>query len=60
MIDDIQMDFLAQLPSNTFSAIYEECNRRAWSGCQFNGVYYGEWEIYYASLLRDEGYEVLL
>lgn len=49
--------FLCNLPMNAFAAIYEECDRRAFSGCVYNGVYYSEWEIYIASQHRDEGYE---
>ncbi|WP_312465745.1 hypothetical protein [Atlantibacter hermannii] len=55
-----QIEELVTMPKETFSEVYAECDRRAWSGCVFNGVSYGEWEIYYASLKRDEGYEVLL
>lgn len=51
--------FLCSLPVNTFRAIYDECDRRAFSGCVYNGVYYGEAEIYYASISRDEGYEII-
>lgn len=44
---DARYDLLCRLPANTFAAIYAE-----W--------YSEDWAIYYASLARDEGYEVLL
>lgn len=49
--------YLSRLPSNTFAAIYAECELHAFSGAVFNGVYYSEWEIYIASQYRDEGYD---
>lgn len=53
--------FLCSLPANTFEAIYTDCDETEWSiGCRYNGKWYTEWEIYFASLDRDEGYEVLL
>lgn len=51
---------LKSLPENIFAGIYAECDRNGWAGCQYNSVYYSEWEIYFASLERVEGYEVLL
>lgn len=50
------VEFLSKLPMNTFAAIYDECDRRAFSGATYNGKYYSEWEIYVASQNRDEGY----
>lgn len=52
--------FLRKLPANTFAAIYTACDDGSWGGCQYNGVYYTEWEVYFASLDRDEGYEEFL
>ncbi len=57
---DQRIKFLTNLPHNTFSAIYDECGHREWAGCHYNGIYYSEAEIYYASLNRDEGYEQLI
>ncbi len=54
-----RVKYLISLPANTFAAIYADCND-VWAGSTFNGTYYSEWEIYYASLERDEGYEVLI
>lgn len=56
---EARMQFLCSIPAATFAAIYADCDD-AWAGSTFNGTYYSEWEIYYASLARDEGYEVLL
>lgn len=57
---DGRVKYLISLPINTFAAIYADCDGGAWAGSTFNGTYYSELEIYYASLDRDEGYEVLL
>lgn len=59
-LDIGQITDLVSMPKDVFAEVYAECDRRSWSGCVFNGVSYGEWEVYYASLQRDEGYEVLL
>lgn len=56
---DARYDLLKRLPANTFAAIYAE-NYEVFAGARYNGEYYSEWEIYSASLARDEGYEVLL
>lgn len=56
---DLRLNTLCKLPANTFAAIYAECEP-VWAGCWYNGVYYGEHEIYAASLRRDEGYEEFL
>lgn len=56
---DGRVKYLISLPTNTFAAIYADCDN-VWAGSTFNGTYYSELEIYYASLKRDEGYEVLL
>lgn len=56
---DDRYDLLCRLPANTFAAIYAE-NYEVFAGAIYNGEYYSEWEIYSASLARDEGYEVLL
>lgn len=56
---DHRVNTLINLPANTFSAIYAE-NYPVFAGCRYNDEYYSEWEIYYASLKRDEGYEDLL
>jgi len=52
-------DYLCKLSANTFAAIYWD-NYEVMAGTHYNDVYYSEWEIYFASLRRDEGYEVLL
>lgn len=56
--------FLCSLPENTFQAIYDECFSVSeiddCCGARYNGVYYSEWEIYFASLDRDSDAEVLL
>lgn len=57
---DARYDLLCRLPANTFGAIYADCDDGCWAGCLFNGEYYSEWEIYSASLARDEGYEAFL
>lgn len=57
---DRKFTLLCKLPANTFSAIYADCDDGCWSGCLFNGVYFTDWEIYSASLMRDEGYEAFL
>ncbi|AVJ51847.1 hypothetical protein Vid5_gp92 [Pantoea phage vB_PagS_Vid5] len=54
------METLLSLPGNTFRGIYDECDRCDWTGVLYNGVYYSEGEVYFASLQRDEGYEILL
>ncbi|WNJ77777.1 hypothetical protein RJE46_14165 [Cedecea neteri] len=56
---DARYDFLCRLPKNTFAAIYYE-NFEVFSGARYNGVYYSEYEIYFASLAREEGYEEFL
>lgn len=57
---DARYDLLCRLPANTFAAIYDEWDDGYWCGRKYNGEYFSEWEIYSASLARDEGYEVLL
>ena len=56
---DRRYTLLCKLPANTFKAIYDECHP-VWAGAVYNGVYYSEGEIYFASLTRDEGYEAFL
>jgi hypothetical protein len=56
---DHRVNTLINLPANTFAAIYAE-NEPVFSGCRYNDEYYSEWEIYYASLKRDEDYEAFL
>lgn len=56
---DHRVNTLCKLSQNTFAAIYEDCDP-VWAGSRYNGVYYTEWEIYAASLKRDEGYEDFL
>ncbi|EKN4025332.1 hypothetical protein WN993_004502, partial [Yersinia enterocolitica] len=45
-------------------AIYEECfgadEIDECSGARYNGIYYSEWDIYFASHERDSDAEVLL
>jgi len=55
----VREDYLCKLPTNVFAAIYWD-NYEIFAGTHYNDVYYSELEIYYASLRRDEGYEVLL
>jgi len=58
---DARFELLCRLPANTFSAIYAEWCSEDWgAGCYFNDVFYEDWAIYYASLARDEDYEVLV
>lgn len=54
------INFLKKIPENTFWAIFEECDRNAFSGCVYNDKYYNEWEIYIAYLERDSDNEPLL
>jgi hypothetical protein len=56
---DHRFNTLCKLPFNTFAAIYAECDP-VWAGSIYNGVYYSEYEIYAASLKRDEGYEAFM
>jgi hypothetical protein len=56
---DLRLNTLCKLPANTFAAIYDDC-APVWAGCRYNDEYYSEWEIYAASLRRDEGYEDFL
>lgn len=56
---DQRLNTLCKLPANTFAAIYDDC-APVWVGCRYNDEYYSEWEIYAASLRRDEGYEDFL
>lgn len=56
---DHRFNTLCKLPANTFAAIYDDC-APVWAGCRYNDEYYSEWEIYNASLKRDEGYEAFL
>ncbi|EOV4177734.1 hypothetical protein ACONW8_003594 [Yersinia enterocolitica] len=60
----LRIKFLSQLPENTFQAIYEECfgadEIGDCSGARYNGIYYSEWDIYFASHERDSDAEVLL
>lgn len=55
---------LCKLPENTFQAIYAECFGADviddCAGARYNGTYYSEWEIYFASLDRDSDAEVLI
>lgn len=56
---DQRIQFLCQLPPEVFTTIYYD-NFDVWAGTTWEGVYYSEYEIYTASLERNEGYEVLL
>ncbi|EKN6195700.1 hypothetical protein OZ830_004297 [Yersinia enterocolitica] len=56
---DLRIKFLCQLPENTFQAIYEECFGDDCSGARYNGIYYSEWDIYFASHERDSDAEVI-
>lgn len=56
---DRRYHLLCKLPSNTFAAIYRECDD-VWAGARYNGEHFSELEIYAASLTRDEGYEDFL
>ncbi len=60
----LRIKFLSKLPENTFQAIYEECfgadEDVDCSGARYNGIYYSEWDIYFASHERDSDAEVLL
>lgn len=56
---DRQYKHLVTMPVNTFAAIYAEFYEFA-GPVLFNDEWYCEWQIYYASLARDEGYEILL
>ncbi|WP_241624248.1 hypothetical protein [Rosenbergiella epipactidis] len=53
---DRQYKHLATIPANTFAAIYPEFQEDFFS-VKFNDEWYGDWQIYHASLARDEGYE---
>lgn len=59
----IRIKFLSKLPENTFQAIYEECfgadEIDDCSGARYNGIYYSEWDIYFASHDRDSDAEVI-
>lgn len=61
---DRRLNFLCKLPENTFQAIYDECFSGGeiddCAGARYNGTYYKEWEIYFASHDRDSDAEVLL
>ena len=60
---DRRFTLLCKLPANTFQAIYDECFHVSdideCCGARYNGVYYSEWEIYFASHARDSDAEVL-
>ncbi|EMQ3399722.1 TPA: hypothetical protein ACPY5B_004631 [Yersinia enterocolitica] len=60
---DLRIKFLCKLPENTFQAIYEECfgadEIDDCSGARYNGIYYSEWDIYFASHDRDSDAEVI-
>ena len=52
---------LRTMPANTFAAIYAELFKNDdFTDVRFNGELYEDTAIYYASLARDEGYEVLV
>jgi len=53
---DRQYRYLVTMPANTFAAIYAEFQEDFFS-VKFNDEWYGDWQIYHASLARDEGYE---
>lgn len=59
----LRIKFLSKLPENTFQAIYEECfgtdEDVDFSGARYNGIYYSEWDIYFASHERDSDAEVI-
>lgn len=59
----LRIKFLSKLPENTFQAIYEECfgadEIDDCSGARYNGIYYSEWDIYFASHERDSDAEVI-
>lgn len=57
---DRRFTLLCKLPANTFKAIYDEWGACGCCGALYNGVYFSDWEIYAASLTRDEGYEAFL
>ncbi|BET63269.1 hypothetical protein [Yersinia pseudotuberculosis] len=57
----LRIKFLSKLPENTFQAIYEEFIHDEFAcGVTYNGIYYSEWDIYFASHDRDSDAEVLL
>lgn len=57
----LRIKFLSKLPENTFQAIYDEFIHDDFSGgVTYNGIYYSEWDIYFASHERDSDAEVLL
>ncbi|HDL7611636.1 TPA: hypothetical protein PXP01_001328 [Yersinia enterocolitica] len=57
----LRIKFLSKLPENTFQAIYDEFIHDEFSGgVTYNGIYYSEWDIYFASHERDSDAEVLL
>ncbi|HDL6959148.1 TPA: hypothetical protein PXM37_002747 [Yersinia enterocolitica] len=58
---DKRFSTLRKLPENTFQAIYDQFIHDEFAGgVTYNGVYYSEWEIYFASHDRDSDAEVLL
>lgn len=56
---DRQYKHLVTMPANTFAAIYAEFYEFA-GPVLYNDEWYDDWQIYYASLSRDEDYEILL